>query len=105
MVPRHAKLRRNKMKTLKLIGAYTLDYIKRHWREFLTGLIAGAAAGTLTGCGGMTQSDREVSTSVWAIGVPGVAILRDTHVMPDNKGEATHDATQTNVLTVEPKFK
>ena len=105
MVPRHAKLRRNKMKTLKLIGAYTLDYIKAHWREFLTGLIAGAAAGTLTGCGGMTQSDREVSTSVWAIGVPGVAILRDTHVMPDNRGDAANDATQTNVLTVEPKFK
>ena len=93
------------MKTLKLIGAYTLDYIKRHWREFVTGLIAGAAAGTLTGCGGMTQSDREVSTSVWAIGVPGVAILRDTHVMPDNKGDATHDATQTNLLHVDTKLK
>ena len=93
------------MKTLKLIGAYTLDYIKRHWREFATGLLAGAAAGTLTGCGGMAQHDREVSTSVWAIGVPGVAILRDTHVMPDNRGDAAQDSTQLNVLSVEPKIK
>lgn len=93
------------MKTLKLIGAYTLDYIKRHWREFVTGLIAGAAAGTLTGCGGMAQRDREVSTSVWAIGIPGVAILHDAHVMPDNRGDSMSEATQTNMLHVDSKLK
>lgn len=93
------------MNTLKLIGAYTLDYIKKHWVEFLTGLLAGAAAGTLTGCGGLTQTDRGTTTSVWAIGVPGVAILRDSHVAPDNRGDATHDANQTNLLHVDTKLK
>ena len=93
------------MKVLKAIGRYTLDYIKRHWKEFVTGLVAGAAAGSLTGCGGLAQSDHEVSTSVWAIGVPGVAILRDTRVSPDNRGDTVHDAEQTNKLTVNTKLK
>ena len=79
------------MKILKAVARYTLDFVKKHWREFATGLVAGAAAGTLTGCGGLAQSDREVSTCVWAIGVPGIAILRDAHVAPDNRGDATHD--------------
>ena len=52
------------MKTLRAIGRYTLEFIKRHWREFVTGLVAGAAAGTLTGCGGLAQSDREAETLV-----------------------------------------
>ena len=81
------------MKTLRAIGRYTLDYIKRHWLDFVTGLVAGATAVTLTGCGGLAQSDREVSTCVWAIGVPGIAILRDSRVDPDMHGTANHDAT------------
>ena len=93
------------MNVLKAIGRYTLDYIKRHWKEFVTGLVAGAAAGSLTGCGGLAQSDRQVSTSVWAIGVPGVAILRESHVEPDNSGDAIHDAEQTNKLTINTRLK
>ena len=95
----------NTKKLIKAIGRYTLDFLKAHWKEFATGLVAGAAAGTLTGCGGMTQSDHEVSTSVWAIGVPGVAILRDTHVMPDNRGDSMKEASQTNMLHVDSKLK
>ena len=90
---------------MKTVWQYVLGYVKAHWVEFISGLAAGLAAGTLAGCGGLAQSDRQVSTSVWAIGVPGVAILRDTRVSPDNKGDATHLATQTNLLDVEPKIK
>ena len=90
---------------MKKVWQYTLGYVKAHWVEFISGLAAGLAAGTLAGCGGLTQSDRQVSTSVWAIGVPGVAILRDTRVDPDNKGNATHATSQINVIDVEPKVK
>lgn len=83
---------------------YTKQFVKDHWKGFLTGLIGGVACGSITGCGGMSQSDRQVSTSVWAIGVPGVAILRDTRVDPDNRGDNLNEQKQTNNLHVRPSF-
>ena len=59
----------------------------------------------LAGCAGLDQADHQTSTTVWAIGVPGVAILRDSRVQPDNRGTSTTTATQVNTLDVEPKVK
>ena len=90
---------------LKAVGRYTLDFVKAHWKEFVGGLAGGLAAGTLTGCAGLDQADHQTSTTVWAVGVPGVAILRDSRVSPDNRGTSTTTATQVNTLDVEPKVK
>ena len=90
---------------LKVIGLYTLEFIKEHWKAFVTGLVGGITAGTLSGCAGLDQADHQTSTTVWAIGVPSVAILRDSRVQPDNRGTSTTTATQVNTLDVEPKVK
>ena len=93
----------NKLKIIaKAIGRYTLDYILSHWKEFATGLLGGVLAGTMSGCGGLAQSDHTTSTSVWAIGIPGVAILHDTVVKPDNRGDDTTEARQENTAVFRP---
>ena len=99
------EIRMNLKSILKAAGRYTLGFVKAHWKEFITGLVGGIAATSLSGCAGMDQADHETSTTVWAIGVPGVAILRDTHVAPDNRGDSRNTATQVNTLDVEPKIK
>ena len=38
--------------------------------------------------------------SHWVEFLSGVAILRDTRVNPDNRGDASHVTTQTNLLDV-----
>lgn len=98
-------LKMNTKSLLKVIGLYTLDFIKAHWKAFVTGLIGGITAGTLSGCAGLDQADHQTTTTVWAVGVPGVAILRDSRVQPDNRGTSTTTATQVNTLDIEPKIK
>ena len=90
---------------LKAVGRYSLDFAKAHWKEFLTGLLGGTAVYFCNGCAGLDQADHQTSTTVWAIGVPGVAILRDSRVQPDNRGTSTTTANQVNTLDVEPKIK
>ena len=90
---------------LKAVGRYTLSFVAAHWKAFVTGLVGGITAGTLSGCAGLDQADHQTSTTVWAVGVPGVAILRDSRVQPDNRGTSTTTATQVNTLDVEPKVK
>ena len=98
-------LKMNTKSLLQVIGLYTLEFIKEHWKAFVTGLIGGITAGTLSGCAGLDQADHQTTTTVWAVGVPGVAILRDSRVQPDNRGTSTTAATQVNTLDVEPKIK
>ena len=90
---------------LKAVGLYTLGFAKAHWKAFISGLVGGIAAGSFSGCAGMDQADHETSTTVWAIGVPGVAILRDSRITPDNRGTSANTSTQVNTLDVEPKIK
>ena len=90
---------------LKAAGRYTLGFVKAHWKEFVTGLVGGIAATSLSGCAGMDQADHQTATTVWAVGIPGVAILRDTRIAPDNRGDSRNTATQVNTLDVEPKIK
>ena len=79
---------------------------KLHAAKATTALcLCVALAMLLAGCAGLDQADHQTSTTVWAIGVPGVAILRDSRVQPDNRGTSTTTATQVNTLDVEPKVK
>ena len=68
-------------------------------------IIGGLAAGTLSGCGGMGQSDHGTRTTVWAIGIPGVAILHNTKVSPVNTDTSENKAVQVNTTDIAPKFK
>ena len=96
------------MKKLKAIARavakYTIGYVFAHWKEYAAGLATGLAAGTLSGCGGLAQSDHKTSTTVWAVGIPGVAILHDATVMPDNRGDTANRTTQHNKADVEVEF-
>lgn len=90
---------------LRAVGKYTVGYVACHWKEFLTGLLGGIAAGTVAGCSGMSQSDHEVATSVWAIGIPGVAIMKQTSIAPQNVSDRDNTAGQSNPVTVAPSLK
>ena len=105
---------------LKAVGRYTLSFIaallkrkKVEGRRKKCGTVLSTILLTstfllltlLTGCAGLDQADHQTTTTVWAVGVPGVAILRDSRVSPDNRGTSTTTATQVNTLDVEPKVK
>ena len=81
---------------------------KALWETVVKPILFAAIGGgvvTLAGCAGLDQADHQTTTTVWAVGVPGVAVLRDSRVSPDNRGTSTTTATQVNTLDVEPKVK
>ena len=59
----------------------------------------------LSGCSGLSQRDHEVSTSVWAVGIPGVAVIKQSTISPDNRGEKDNTAIQSNPVSVSPRLK
>ena len=59
----------------------------------------------LSGCSGLSQRDHEVSTSVWAVGIPGVAIIKQSAISPDNRSEKDNTAIQSNPVSVSPRLK
>ena len=55
---------------------------------------------TLLGCSSMTPSDKTQSISLYALGIPGVAVVTSTQQTADNKGDDTNRTSQTNPTNV-----
>ena len=83
----------------------TRDFVAPLVKPFIAALIGGGVVTGLSGCSGLSQRDHEVSTSVWAVGIPGVAIIKQSAISPDNRGEKDNTAMQSNPVSVKPKLK
>ena len=62
----------------------------------------GSAAALCTGCSSLTPSAKTQTMSLYAIGVPGIAIVTQSHQNADNKGDDENSPKQTNPVTVKP---
>ena len=91
--------------------------IKINWRELgkqlwnavkpvLLGVIGGGlVAVTGSGCSALTPSAKTQTMSLYAIGIPGVAVVTHSTQDADNKGDDENRPTQANPVSVETKIK
>ena len=91
--------------------------IKINWKELgkqlwnavkpvLLGAIGGGlVAVTGSGCSALTPSAKSQSMSLYAVGIPGIAIVTKSEQIADNKGDDENKPVQANPVTVETKVK
>ena len=60
----------------------------------------GAGAATLVGCSSLTPSNKMQSMGVYAIGIPGIAIITSSTQQADNAGDDQNEPKQANPVTV-----
>ena len=82
---------------------------KRLWnavRPVLLGAVGGglvAVAGS--GCSALTPSTKTQTMSLYAIGIPGIAVVSQSEQTADNKGDDENKPTQANPVSVTTKIK
>ena len=85
--------------------------LKINWKELarqlwaaikpvLLGAIGGGIVGFASGCSSMAPSDKTQTMSVYALGIPGIAVITESRQTADNAGGDTNTAAQSNPLTV-----
>ena len=84
--------------------------LKINWKELarqlwaavkpvLLGAIGGGLVSVASGCSSMAPSDKTQTMSVYALGIPGIAVITESRQTADNAGSDTNTAAQSNPLT------
>ena len=91
--------------------------IKINWKElgkqlwnavkpvFLGAIGGGLVAVTGSGCSALTPSAKTQTMSLYAIGIPGIAVVTHSTQDADNKGDDENKSTQTNPVRVDVPIK
>ena len=74
-------------------------------RPVLLGAIGGGIVSFASGCSSMAPSDKTQTMGVYAFGIPGIAVITQSHQTADNAGSDTNAAAQSNPVVVEPSVK
>ena len=85
--------------------------LKINWKELarqlwaaikpvLLGAIGGGIVGFTSGCSSMALSDKTQTMCVYALGIPGIAVITESRQTADNAGSDLNAAAQSNPLTV-----
>ena len=86
----------------KELGKQLWDAVK----PVLLGAIGGGlVAVTGSGCSALTPSAKTQTMSLYAIGIPGIAVVTHSTQDADNKGDDENRPTQENPVSVETKVK
>ena len=81
---------------------------KAVWEAVKPALLAAIGGGVVTladGCSSMTPSSKTQSMGVYALGIPGIAIITQSTQNEDASGGDTNVPTQANPGTVDTKIK
>ena len=84
------------------------ELMKQIWaavRPVLLGAIGGGIVGVASGCSSMTPSDKTQTMGVYAFGIPGIAVITQSHQTSDNAGSDTNAAAQSNRVSVDTRVK
>ena len=65
----------------------------------------GGNVGISTGCSSMTPNNKKQTMAVYALGIPGIAVITQSHQAADATGEDVNANKQTNPVTTELKVK
>ena len=82
------------------------ELMKQIWaavRPVLLGAIGGGIVSFASGCSSMTPSDKTQTMGVYAFGIPGIAVITQSHQTADNAGSDTNAAAQSNPVEVSGK--
>ena len=71
----------------------------------LGALGGGLVAVTGSGCSSLTPSAKTQSMSLYAIGIPGIAIVTRSEQTADNTGDDDNKPVQANPVSVDTKLK
>ena len=74
-------------------------------KPVLLGAIGGGLVAVTEGCSALTPSAKSQSMSLYAVGIPGIAIVTKSEQLADNKGDDENKPVQANPVTVETKVK
>ena len=75
-------------------------------RPVLLGAIGGGIVSFASGCSSLTPSDKTQTMGVYAFGIPGIAVITQSHQTADKiTGSDTNAATQSNPVSVETRVK
>ena len=75
-------------------------------KPVLLGAIGGGlVAVTGSGCSALTPSAKTQTMSLYAIGIPGIAVVTHSTQDADNKGDDENRPAQANPVSVETKVK
>ncbi len=81
---------------------------KALWEAVKPVLLAAIGGGVVSfsgGCSSLTPSAKTQSMSLYAVGIPGIAIVTQSEQLADNTGEDENKPVQVNPVTVETKMK
>ena len=86
----------------KELGKQLWDAVK----PVLLGAIGGGlVAVTGSGCSALTPSAKTQTMSLYAIGIPGIAVVTHSTQDADNKGDDENKPAQVNPVTVDTRLK
>ena len=86
--------------------------IKINWKELgkqlwnavkpvLLGALGGGLVAVSSGCSALTPSAKTQTMSLYAIGIPGIAVVTHSTQDADNKGDDENAPTQANPVSVD----
>ena len=65
----------------------------------------GSGAAILAGCSSLTPSAKTQTMSLYAVGIPGIAVVTQSTQNADNTGDDTNTPKQTNPVSVKVPIK
>ena len=90
--------------------------IKINWKELgkqlwdavkpvLLGAIGGGLVAVTSGCSSLTPSAKTQTMSLYAIGIPGIAVVTQSTQNADNTGDDDNKPVQANPVSVKVPIK
>ena len=68
-------------------------------KPVLLGAVGGGVIALTEGCSSLTPSAKTQTMGVYALGIPGIAVITHSEQTADNKGEDTNAPVQANPVT------
>ena len=83
---------------------------KAKWLQGAAPVLLGALGGGLvavtgSGCSSLTPSAKTQSMSLYAIGIPGIAVVTQSEQTADNTGDDDNKPVQSNPVKVDTRLK
>ena len=81
---------------------------KQLWNAVKPVLLAAIGGGVVTladGCSSLTPSAKTQSMSLYAIGIPGIAVVTQSEQTADNTGDDENKPAQANPVSVDVPIK
>ena len=74
-------------------------------KPVLLGAVGGGLVAVTDGCSALTPSAKSQSMSLYAVGIPGIAVVTRSEQVADNKGDDENKPAQVNPVTVDTRLK